>query len=348
MAFSGIIELLGIKELAEYNTDAFTKEVTDFKYKVNQCAQLYPPQEVGNIFVYNFRDYCYIQSISLKNLITFLRQLQIEILRLTDFNIRCALTEGQLGFEVIKEGGLSDSLDDLITTETVENINQENITYIRNIEYSDTPARLYGIIERFKGIGIFLDQDLIESRISQEFLNKVKKEFCFDNYYLSEAHKFRYEHFIDCCINSTQYSEVFDLESIMQRIPQSAAKQPKFSRYYIPLLINFVISYDLENFTHQDYKKFFEPLLTKIKGIVGHELVLGAILNKFFEPAYLHEFKMDTEPKRLVFEMQKKIAFSKIAYAILNDESKNIQVPREILPYSRKKNIKQRLFELAG
>ncbi|MCF0049547.1 hypothetical protein LXM25_05750 [Dyadobacter sp. LJ53] len=266
MFYSAIIELVGLKEYAEDNPAIFNNTVKEFKETIHSTFTLYfdhyESYKNTDFEVYIYRDYSYFQCSDFDKLVNYIILLQSRFFEAQSYFFRSVVIKGRLNLNHTPN-----------PKSTIFNVN--NQVLVNSFGLSEIPTRLYGMMERFKGVGILVDEQIVSN------LHDQSKTFT--NYYVTELLSRKLESFQDISFlndNSLFYS----LKKILEIISESRNMSKKLARFYIPLLINIAknYNYSLENKLPSLTSLVGKGTLNKLRTIHGIELFYCAIIDSIF------------------------------------------------------------------
>ncbi len=319
MAYASIIEIVGIKELAEDAYDKFTEITYEFRASAEQAVgdTLHKFRDV-TLEIFLFKDHCYLKSNDFTSLIHYIQRLRIRFFLSKNYFFRCVITEGDLG---IKET-VAKEIPNLITKSKFE---------IKSMEYSDISIRLNAMMERFKGIGIMLDTD----KLGGANLNKFKT---FTNFYITDVNNKKYQSFTDLSLDSND--ELFDYaKEIFERMYYDKMYSKKLARFYIPLLINLAKNYDLTISVDKENsigKILGKTMVTKNKDVSGFEFFFYMLIDRIFDSAYNSKIRKTDFEDELI-QIEKNLAQNNWLLELLRNDSKFYDIPKEILTNSKRR-----------
>ncbi|SOD99759.1 hypothetical protein [Spirosoma fluviale] len=315
MAYSSIIELIGIRELAEDDPKAFIEAINSFKGQINIAfnAVLTDSNELYSFQAHLFRDYCYIQCNNIDKLLKFLEELRYNLLVEKSFMFRAAIIKGILNLDKNDE-------DIQIEDEYIKGV---VFTYGFGVESS----KLYGIIERFKGAGIFIDEDL---------KNELNEFLVFQNYYITDISTRKYHQYWDVRFNSKD--QVFNkLNNVIKKVYESRVISKKLARFYVPFLVNLArnLEYNIED---KNYTKILDDfikltVLEKLKDIVGIELVYLTLIERIFSDDDKKSLNKNNNPEveKKIEDLIIKLSKNNWLLEILRADNKFHSIPQEII-----------------
>lgn len=323
MAYASIIEIVGIKELVEDDYDMFTKLVTRFSVSLNQvAADTIRIHDASEVSLFIFRDHCYAEANNLPVLIFFITRLRVNFFESTNYFFRSVITTGNL---LIKDPQKSNS-------PITANGSKAEITFM---EYSDVSTRLYALVERFKGIGIMVDRDMLKQSESWHFLeNRIM-----ENYYVSDLPNKKYQSFFDVNIESNDilYTK---LREVFLRMHRDKLYSKKLARFYIPILINIAKNLDLRSIAESSENSFAKiigkPLVTKNKDVPFFEFFYFVLIDKLYDKSNITIMK-ESGLQDEAIQLQKKIASNTWLLELLRNDSKFTDIPEELLSDSKRR-----------
>jgi hypothetical protein len=143
-------------------------------------------------------------------------------------------------------------------------------------------VRLFGRLERFKGIGIW-----IERRLAGK-MDRFTGLSIIENAYVIDSRQGRHRGFLDIKLNPVCLTEPV-LDQLLMQMRQAKSRSAKLSRLYVPLLVNWIQSMDV-GIKPKDGAKAHRPQFLDIalsrngfnwlRGIVGYETVIWALAER--------------------------------------------------------------------
>lgn len=312
-SFSAILELVGIKDLAEDDPDKFLFATSSFRDVVNQVFW-----DASDASVYLFREYCYIQCNSISQLLDHISHVRNRLLKEYVCFCRGAVVAGS------------------IDAKYVSYPNNEN-PIIREIEFSSTASLLYGVQERVKGIGISVNKKLVEE-------GGIKAK-CSNTFYVSiSSRKRTFTQFHDILLNNDFMTDA-NLYRILRSLRRSNTVSRKFSSYYIPILFLWAQCTSLSAKSMDDE---LDELICKgdlngLAKIPGIELVYLCFLNKVFSVSLTDTVSSEEEIRRASLKVFFKN--SRWLHEVVATDNFSYGIPNEILSPSSRIRFAEYLHE---
>jgi hypothetical protein len=312
-SFSAILELVGIKDLAEDDPDKFLSATSSFRDVVNQVFW-----DVSDASVYLFREYCYIQCNSIFQLLDHISHVRNRLLKEYVCFCRGAVVAGS------------------IDAKYVSYPSNEN-PIIREIEFSSTASLLYGVQERVKGIGISVNKMLAEEK---DIKNK-----CSSTYYVSNSTRKRnFTQFHDILLDNIFMTDA-NLHRILRSLRRSNTVSRRFSSYYVPLLILWAQCTSLSTKGMEDE---LDELICKgdlngLTKIPGLELIYLCFLNKVFSVSLTDTVSAEEEIR--IASLKAFFKNSRWLHEVVATDNFSYGIPKEILSRSAKIRFAEFLHE---
>ena len=311
-AYSAILELVGIRDLAEHDPDSFLRATSAFFTVLTKVFDKKP-----EVFVYVSRDYCYIQCNNLDQLFDHISNVRFRLLRDHEHFCRGAVVQG------------------FLDAKSLAHPNAKNVI-ISGMEFSSTASRLYGIQERVKGIGIAVEWISAEAQlISQR---------CLSTYYVSiSSRKKSYIQILDVGLDTT-FMSTSNLHRILKNFRRSNTVSRKFASFYIPLLLMWAKSTSLKvNLENEQLDDLIcNNQLAGLVKIPGVELVFLCFLNQVFSKI---SEDPDSEYESARIERLKAFfASSRWLQEIIATDNNLAGVPRDILSIDAKNRFAEFLY----
>lgn len=218
MSYIAYLDMLGTQGFCGDPEEYYTK-ITNFSKAISQCVNCL--ENKGKIGF--FSDSAYIECCELKPILTFLLALRSRMCSEGLF-FNCAITKGQLG---ISDPHGSDN-------------------NLFGVLFSNSQiAKVYVVQNQFKGIGIFLSDDIVEEIEQHKLPFTVVKSF-----YLPDIDKppVMYND-LSIDLNYKYYTYYADntLRSIISAQMAALSNSKKHGRYYVSLLGTIINSVSCEN-----------------------------------------------------------------------------------------------------
>ncbi len=270
-------DLLGTKGFCE-DKDLYFRNINEFYYSIYQLSYLL--EDCGKVGV--FSDCAYATSSDPEVLVNFMVKL------------RDRLSSKQLFFNaVIKSGNLG-----------VSKADGDNLFGV--VFEDSTIADVYITHSNFKGIGIFVDEEV------KNFLKDTSKFEFVDSIYTTYKNNDEYDivKYNDIWfneVNNGRYAHQTEdmLTILLRQWIQAHSKSKKYGRYYLSIIITMLRSYrDIEFKWHSDKKEFSKcPFIIKIMlqiiknqdgsfdDFVGLDYILFVILDIIYSNPYLTDYE---------------------------------------------------------
>ena len=218
-------DLLGTKGFCEYS-ELYFKNITEFYKAINQLSVTLG--DGGKVGV--FSDCAYAEASDINVLLNFLTML------------RDRLSAKKLFFNaVVKRGELG--------TRSAGNDNKNlfGVVFENNLI-----ADVYITHSNFKGIGIYIEEELFRSKKIKSDITIVKSAFVYKDK-ASNANTFKVKGYYDVAISEiaepryfNQEAEILDI--LLRQWLQAHSKSPKYGSYYISTFITLLRSYKAPEF----------------------------------------------------------------------------------------------------
>lgn len=290
MNYISFVDLIGTKNLAQYNIESYRDTVVNFQAAmINNVSAL---NKKGK--VHFFSDCAYIESSDLESLLDFIRSFRSELLSLSLY-LKGSIIEGTLG--AIN----GDETDEFVGTTygemvlarynsckgTLKKFKQEiNGTLF----FSPDIGNAYKFQDFLKGIGIYLDQNLIA-----KLNNKQKKETVI-SFFIKDFSKPNLEFFYDIKFGEDELTEEI-IDDVIRKYTLSNTYSLKYGRYYLSVLASLINSSDFSRIKFNKdgngsflkapyifYKilnlKFEKPIL--YNKALGLEFIYFSLINKLY------------------------------------------------------------------
>ena len=154
-SYIAYLDLLGIKAVASFDYESYFDHVVAFQEEILNCQQNNLRQKRNKIHVYMFSDCAYLESKDLFALCSFVNNLRMSLLRNNKF-FNAAITEGSLGANII----------------------EENTVHGTIFQNKDT-VKVCTLQTTFGGVGIRIDESIIEKTPNDSKLNSIIAKSCF-------------------------------------------------------------------------------------------------------------------------------------------------------------------------
>lgn len=311
--YSAILELVGIKDLAENDPEKFLRATTIF---VNVLQKVF--LDAFDVLVHVNRDYCYIQCYYVDQLIEHLNNVRFCLLQDYDYFCRGAVVEGNLDPKSIAHP-------------TAKN----QIVY--GTQFSSTASRLYGMQERIKGIGISVNL------ITKD--NNFIGQKCLSTYYVNISNKKKsFTKILDIAPDANFMTEA-NLYRILKSLRKSNATSRRFASFYVPLLLLWAKSTSL---TAQEGQGHLDHLicsgeLSGLRRIPGIELVFLCFLNKVFSKSLASQTTEYDETR--INDLKTFFVNSQWLQEIIATENNFAGIPEDVLTANAKQRFVEYLYD---
>lgn len=307
MSFSGVIEPVGIRDLAKDDPEEYRKHIQHFLKQIKYSLT----SDLNAIKLYFLNDYLFIETEDLETIILFICNLRTRLIQ-SKMVVRGAISDGNLEAKEIKANSLKEGAS------------------ICGYEFGALATELSGMRDGLKGLGIKVAKRLVKKRVQIEdklktiieqknqklqingedevFLQQYGKlsllpQF-FYNYHITDSKIRRYDGYYDLQLDE-EFLTPSNLDKIMRLFRQSRVSSKKLARFFIPLLINWSKHMNLappekpENLSTETSKtkldadvmedsyKDLDGLissgkLTGFREIIGIELVFLSLMDRIF------------------------------------------------------------------
>jgi hypothetical protein len=208
--YSGIVEIIGIRELADISPDRYAEKLNQFYQVLENVFQSY-----DGLKVYGHRDYFFCSHDNVLDLLNFIQDFRASLMTTQDIMCRGVVMKGEYS---------------LMRPES------QNIKDIEFKVFDDFTAQLYGELYSLKGVAI-----KIAEKVVVDIDTKRLEDYVLLNYYLEDFDNRVFDEFHDLKMkNDLEYSEV---KKICLAFEYSNNISPKLARYYIPLFNNLIFSW---------------------------------------------------------------------------------------------------------
>lgn len=331
MSYAAILEIVGIKELAEDDYEKFSLVTTNFKLKAIQSVMpLIDKSRKLSLSIFLFKDHCYIQANDLNALINYIFSLRKSFFEVSHYFFRCALTVGDLSLNESK-------------IERKKSQETQSTAEIKYFEYSEVSTKLYAMLERFKGIGIMLD---LESLVKENAFKSVKYSY-FTNYFITDIANKKYQPYYDVAIRGDDF--IYEaLPQLFKRMGKDKLLSKKVARFYIPLLVNIARSFDLTTSKNEERSLpniIGTPAVTKHKDVPGFDFFFYMLIDNLFDVERNKKLR-DTGYDEELNNIEKKLAKNSWLLESLRNDSRFFDIPKEILNNSRRRIALRKISDI--
>lgn len=259
------LDLLGTKGFCEQE-DLYYKNIKKFSRSIETLAPLLA--STGRIGI--FSDCVYIESSQLDNMLLFLTKLRAMLIG-DELFFNAALSKGQLGVESI--GYTPDDNSNLFG---VRFTNKEI-------------ASIYCKQTKFRGVGIWIDQNVL-SEINSRKNIKIVKSLFYNKEIKNDIVHYTPKPYNDIAFFPTNNNpdekykeqEIKNILSIIfKTIYTSHCKSSQYSVYYISLLINIIRCCNVEKLTWNKTNEYFENMSKEFEVMYSFLIECNTNLNNF-------------------------------------------------------------------
>lgn len=213
--FSGIIEIIGIKALADIDPETYTERIDKFYTVLDNI--LHDNIDTDQFMIDGNRDYFFIKSEKILTLIVFLQKLRSKLIMSYTDPIFCR------GVIMSGEYNLLDPDSSSLKSYGFKN-------------FDPFTAQLYGELDNFKGIGIKIDINVIK-KLSKKSIEK----YTINNYYIEDFNNAIFDEFYD--VNLAKDFRFPEMRKVCNGFEKANNLSPKLSRYFIPLFNNIILNW---------------------------------------------------------------------------------------------------------
>lgn len=350
------LDLLGIRETAKFSTNNYFKAMQSFLEKLIVATKKVPKgedsqEENGNFSLYFFSDCCFIESKKITVIFDYLKELRKKLLKDEPLFFSAAISIGNLqslninsDLEKVKENTLKDF------NPYIDLIDQLGASSFLNGTIFQSPkiSKVYLLQSEFKGSGIFIDPEAIEtwkkSFEDTSQLNKSYEKYISESFYFPSIHTNTVKGYYDLKFDKSEMDS-YTFKTISKQYYYSNAKNKKYGRFYLPLLANWIYSSNYKVLsTVKKGKKvsLLDPPLI-VSYLTQKDEVISELIRNAFYFEYLYFFLL-----KKVYE-DRKASDDVTQYLIENVISKNIKckkyltkidtIPDSIMGASNKHNL---------
>ena len=288
MNYIAIIDLLGIKELAQYEPLKYFNAMRNFLNSIVESSNMLKGEKKKEpkFEIYFFSDCAYLQSSNLIILLEFIRNVRVCLFGASEDNhyMTGAITTGNL--KAVSINSYLNELNKKLHLSIIDSIDSEQFKFIHesikspdfsnNLNFNGTifqsedVSRVYSMQNELKGIGIRIDRQAIDNFIDtnktqadklQSYLSKSfylvdidsKTMISFTDLALDQTERgyFGEFHVVDSDSDtSNKTQEKKKIHSFLDRYLSANTKTEKFGRYYLTYLANWINS---ENFSQLEF-----------------------------------------------------------------------------------------------
>ena len=232
MSYISYFDLLGTRGFCEEPNIYYDNIVKFYEIVQQVSCLLKDDQESGGVAI--FSDCAYAQSSSLNRLLSFVVGVRDRLMAQGLF-FNAAIKKGNLGISSIESSNKSRPAIGVI--------------------FKDSQiASLYILQSQFKGIGIFIDRELIDE-VNQNTDFKTSKCFFLEETFELGNKIILPKVYYDVKLRNNSYTKEIEhtLDILYRNFYSAYIKSPHFGMYYVSILCNFLRSSD--NIFEWDYKK---------------------------------------------------------------------------------------------
>jgi hypothetical protein len=278
--FSAIIEIIGIRDLAEIESKEYLDRIRSLKSILDENASKYKSYDVkieGN------RDYFFCRCPDINVLIKFISDVRMGLIK-SQHTMFCR--------GVIKKGAY-------ILTKEIKNENSKTSNFIFQA-FNETAAELYGELNNLKGIAVKVEDSLLENR-----LVKIEDKLIFKNYIVQHYNRLLIREIYDIKLEVNKKI----VKRICQKFNRSYQQSSRLAQYYIPVFNNLIISWGYKKINNSPPKRWaggtVEQLLSSnyfnnYKSIKGMRLTYVFFIKQLISEQLSYEkTKNNNEPENI-------------------------------------------------
>lgn len=292
-----MIELVGVRDLAAEDPSSYKMAMTQLFNAVREALDDADKSAKHKVTVCGFLDKCLATCDDLEILVRFVVSVRDELMSaasqssfLRGVVIETTTDQMKEKLEMSKD---PDSEHKALGAPLFRAFNEhpvsphrewrnKEITYGYHLEVEG--VHLFGKLERFKGIGIWIERRLADS------LHKIAKIETVPNVYVFDSRASRFREFVDLKLKADFLTEKV-LEDLLLQMHQAKGRSAKMARLYVPLLVNWIQSMDMGEKPRDEANKndpqFLDVALARggmdwIRGVVGYEAVIWALAERVF------------------------------------------------------------------
>lgn len=323
MSYSAVVELVGIRELAEHQPAVYYQKISEFLYFVRQSAttlgvatgssKRYQTTKEETEFREDLMldnrltavillDNCFFECERLADLVSIILKLQVMVYRQSKLLMRGALCEGSLEHQrvavlslknapkQIREISLAsiskssqdiESLNELTIGNVIDYLNMREefreFSGIDGFVVGETAARLYGLKQRLKAVGIQTNRELVRSQ-------KKNNRYFFQNYFATGIRNRRYHMFHDLTLGEEFLKDEY-LNLLIKDIRSRLYSSKGLARFLLPVLINIARHSKLQRPKESETGILWaieSRRLESLRDLPGLELVYATVLDRVY------------------------------------------------------------------
>ena len=226
--YSAFLDVVGTRATAKTSFEDYNELLGLFHQAVFEvCHELEPQGERSSVFF--FSDCAFARDRKLSRLLKFLSQLRSQLLVESVF-LRAAVSAGDL------------EESEAHTFKTIEDDDLREIvkSRVRGYYFGPLAAQLYGAEESLKGIGIRLDEKLLNSKRARSRSSTT----C----YVPDTSSRQAVPYSDIKLGRSDLSSQ-NLDNVLSAFYRAKTVSKRLARYYIPLLVLWIRSLEAEDFS---------------------------------------------------------------------------------------------------
>lgn len=263
MGYSAFIDLVGIRALAERSAQDYYARLAGFHSRVWQRSHV-----LRKGHVYFFSDCAYIECESATYLIEYLRELRNQMF-IDGYYFRGAVGSFVLEAKSAAQLEFSGSTDS---------------KFVTGHYFGMGAAQLFGLQERFKGIGFYVDES-IATALSEASRQKYLVNAC----YVTQSNTRESVAYTDISLSRDEL-KFENLERVVKHLLAAKSLSKRLGRYYISLLVVWIQSIKWSDQEVVDpkcsrnvFSLVFNGEFYRLLGdVVGVELVYFAAFDRLF------------------------------------------------------------------
>ena len=277
--FSCLLELVGVRDMAEENPDEYVTRTSFFRTKLKQVAsqpkfaagQKSSPEMVSPLAFVAWLDKSYVVCQQPTLLVDYLRLLRKELLKPKQVVMfRAVVSEGK-AFE---------------NSNSQSKRASNNLGQLQQVNFTHVAAALEGRLQHLKAIAIAVDPEVRDGLLQDAGKIEWCKSTLFSNVALTGTRSDRMERFYDVILDASDL-EKKSIPEFFQILREATQRSKKAGRFFVPLLANVGRSLPESHTGSEILEELIDQLieqnaLQRLKSITNSELIYFVLLDRYY------------------------------------------------------------------
>jgi hypothetical protein len=255
------VDLLATKESASVGSAEFEDQLTLFRTYLCQASALMNGDEAFEVKVYG--DFAYIQASHVDQFVKFCKKLRADLFSHAVF-FKAAISSGNLSASTFS----NDMNENRLDSWRISGLEDEDIDFIKErfscVYFGSDIVKAYLQYENFKGVGYFIDPDLVSRDAASGFslAEGAKGAVVQSVFFDGRGRSLRPRKFYDIAISQTEKDK---FHGFVELFRAAAMKNKEYGRCYVSHLVNYIRSEDFSKSNVQADALISEKKLERLK-----------------------------------------------------------------------------------